>query len=684
MLTLDQFALEVKADVRQRIEPATGTPKLSEDAFTDFAVERLVEHNEALDHELCPDEWPARGAKYPAARVSAWHLSEDGARLDLFITEYRDEDPPPVITRAEAEQLFKKLRGFLRRALAGFYTELESSSPVFEAARRIHEAKSQLATAHLYLLTDGVVKNVTIDEEPVEGVQTRHILWDLDKLARLRGTERGTIELDFAKDYDGPVPALEMADASGEYRTYLAFLPASLLVRIYGEHGQRLLERNVRAFLQTKSKVNKGLQETLREEPHRFLAYNNGLCCTAAEVSVETYDDGHSLLKSVKDFQIVNGGQTTASIYHAHKTAGFDVNDVRVQMKLTVLSNPEDVTDVVPLISRYANSQNKVNTADFSANGPFHRALEELSRTRHAPPTSGLGRGTRWYYERARGSYEDDKFKNHTPAAIKRWEAEHPRSQRFSKTDLAKFEHTWDGYPFWVCTGAEKNFVRWTDRCEELGWPVVDEDYFRELVAKALLFKASDKVVAEHKEVGYKAQIATYTLAYLTTATGHRLPLRTIWEKQTVPASIIAALGVISNDARAYLTTPPGGRNISEWSKRPDCWEAFRARKITLPTSLRGVLIETPHEARRAQGNHEKVKETVAAAQTLGAEQWFALSKWAKERGHLQSWQRSLAFSMGKLAAQKRPPSPKQATQAVKIIEAARELGFAPDTAGPN
>lgn len=679
MLTLEQFAQEVKSDVRQRIEPATGTPKLSEEAFTDFAIERLVERNEALDHELCPDQWPARGAKNPAAQVSAWHLSDDGARLDLFITEYRDEDSPPVVTRAEADQLFKKLRGFLRRTLAGFHTELESSSRVFEAARRIHEAKSRLTTAHLYLLTDGVVKKADITEEPIEGIEVRYVLWDLEKLARLRGGERGTIELDFEKNYDGPVPALEMADTSGEYRTYLAFLPASLLVRIYGEHGQRLLERNVRAFLQAKGKVNKGLQDTLRDEPHRFLAYNNGLCCTAAEVEVETNDDGHSLLKAVKDFQIVNGGQTTASIYHAHKVTGIDVNDVRVQMKLTVLSNPEDVTEVVPLISRYANSQNKVNTADFSANGPFHRALEELSRTRFSPPTSGLGRGTRWYYERARGSYEDDKFKNRTPAAIKRWEGEHPRAQRFSKTDLAKFEHSWDGYPFWVCTGAEKNFVKWTDRCEELGWPVVDEDYFHELVAKALLFKAADKVVAEHDEVGYKAQIVTYTVAYLTTATERRLPLQTIWEKQAVPAPIIAALDLISREARIYLTNPPGGRNISEWCKRADCWEAFRSQKIALPANVRGALIETPHESRRAQGNHEKIKETVAAAQTLSAEQWFALSKWSKDRGHLQSWQRSLAFSMGKLAAQNRPPSPKQAAQAVKIIASAKDLGFAPE-----
>lgn len=684
MPTLEQFAEEVKHEVRHRIEPATGSPKLSEEAFTDLVVERLVDHNEALDHELCPSEWPARGAHSPAARVTAWNLSDDGARLDLFITDYRDEDTPPAVTRAEVERLFKLLRGFLKRALAGFHTDLESSSPVFEAARRIHEAKSSLATAHLYVLTDGVVKNVNIAEEPLDGINLRYVLWDLEKLARLRGGERGTIELDFAKDYDGAVPALEMADTSGEYRTYLAFLPASLLVRIYGEHGQRLLERNVRAFLQAKGKINKGLQETLRDEPHRFLAYNNGLCCTAAEVEVETNKDGHALLKAVKDFQIVNGGQTTASIYHASKASDTPLDDVRVQMKLTVLSSPEDVAEVVPLISRYANSQNKVNTADFSANGPFHRALEELSRTRWAPATSGLARGTRWYYERARGSYEDDKFKNRTPAAIKRWEAEHPRGQRFTKTDLAKFEHSWDAFPFWVCAGAEKNFVKWTDRCEEQGWPIVDEDYFHELVAKALLFKAADKVVAEHEEIGYKAQIVTYTVAYLTMATERRIDLRTIWEKQAVPSAIVSALEVISREARSYLTNPPGGRNISEWCKRAECWEGFRAKKITLPSKVDTVLVETAHEPRRALGNQEKAKETIAAAQTLSAEQWFALAKWAKERDHLQSWQRSLAFGMGRLASQGRQPTPKQATQAVRIIASATELGFEPGNVGKN
>jgi hypothetical protein len=220
------------------------------------------------------------------------------------------------------------------------------------------------------------------------------------------------------------------------------------LARVYGEHGQRLLERNVRAFLQAKGKVNKGLQQTLRETPHRFLAYNNGLCCTAAEVRMGKRRDGQTGLAWAKDFQIVNGGQTTASIYHALKKERLEISEVVVQVKLTVLNEPERIGELVPLIAKYANSQNKVNAADLAANGPFHHQLEQLSRTVWAPATAGLARGTHWYYERARGSYLDDKARQGTQARRREWEKLNPPNQKFTKTDLAKYEHAWrNHYP---------------------------------------------------------------------------------------------------------------------------------------------------------------------------------------------------------------------------------------------
>jgi len=335
---LEQFAEHLQEEVRDKCEPEEGVPPLMAEAFTTVALELLVEHNEAVDGALAAYDNPGKG-RLPAAKCNAWTLSGDGATLDLFSTLYLNEDSPTPVPRAEAERHFKLLRGFLRRALDGWHTKLEPSLPVFETMRQIHESRENLTTVRLFFLTDGVVKSGKIAQEQMDDLELRYVLWDLDKLSRLKVGERGTIELDFVAEHGGPVPAIETTSANGEYRTYLAFLPGPVLASIYGEHGQRLLERNVRAFLQARGKINKGLLRTLKEEPHRFLAYNNGLCCTAATVEVKSTQNGHALLKRLSDFQIVNGGQTTASLYHAMKKERTDITNVVVQLKLTVLSS---------------------------------------------------------------------------------------------------------------------------------------------------------------------------------------------------------------------------------------------------------------------------------------------------------------------------------------------------------
>jgi hypothetical protein len=574
------FAEHLKKEVRDKCEPDTGTPPLLSEAFTSVVIERLIEQNEAADSELCAWEDPGRG-KIPAAKLSAWSLSGDGATLDIFVSLYHNDDSPTVVTRAEADRHFKLLRGFLRRALDGWHTKLEPAFAIFGAMSAIHDAKDALTTVRLFFLTDGVVKAGEIEQEQMEDLELRYVLWDLDKLSRLQVGDREVIELDFVEDYGGSIPALETAAASGEYRAYLAFLPAPVLAKIYGQHGQRLLERNVRAFLSaTKGNTNKGLQKTLREEPHRFLAYNNGLCCTAASVEVETKQDGHALLRGVRDFQIVNGGQTTASIYHAMKRRCADISGVVVQLKLTVLHDPERVADIVPLISKFANSQNKVNAADFSANGKFHLEIEKHSRTLLAPAASGLDRGTYWYYERARGSYADDKLRQGTKARIRDWEKQSPGAQKFTKTDLAKYEQIWAGQPHIACRGAEKNFIAFAKRHEDEGEPMVDAAFFKHLVAKMILFKTTERIVTEQTGGEIRAQTVAYTMAWLAEKSGRRIDLGHIWEKQAVPAALRPAISAVAKAAYAHIKAQSG--ISTEAAKKPECWEKFQRMRIEL------------------------------------------------------------------------------------------------------
>lgn len=591
---IDQFAADLHQDVLAKTGDETD-PKLREEAFTELVLELLSEHNEADGADLCTFE--ARGSRRsPATKVNAWALSGDGATLDLFVTRYFGTGTPEQVTKPDARKHFELLESFLKSALEGVHARIEESSAAFEVSRRIHEARESLATVRLFLLSDGVLRALEAPEMSLPDVEVRPVVWDLEKLSHLRVGQRAVIQLDFENNYGGSIQCIQTADAMGEYRTFLAFMGAPLIARIYGEYGQRLLERNVRAFLQTKGKVNRGLQKTIKEHPNRFLAYNNGLCCTAAKVDVDVDRHGNARLNSVTDFQIVNGGQTTASIFHALKKEKSDVRHVMVQLKLTVISDPSRVSEMVPLISQYANSQNKVNTADFSANGPFHQKIEQLSRTVWAPAASGIDRQTHWYYERARGSYADDRSSQSSKAKRRDWEKQNPPRQKFTKTDLAKFELTWMSRPHLVCLGAEKAFLRHAEWLDDGGEPVVvEQTYFKHLVAKAILFKAAEIAFTAQELKGYRAQSVAYAVAWLAEESDRRIDLNRIWEQQHVSRALSEALAVACRAAHKHITSQSG--NPGEASKREPCWEAFQEMKLPVGDPWRRELAATPFVA---------------------------------------------------------------------------------------
>lgn len=631
---LAQFAEDVRQEARVRAGDEAPHDRL-EDAFTEWVLEQLAEHNEADDGNVLNHRAESRG-RWSAAKVNAWALSGDGATLDLFVSLYHGGDTVPVVGLPETRKHFKLLLGFLRRAREGVHTQLQDREDVFEVARRIHEAKDTLTTVRLFFFTDGIARAEDIEQEKLDGLELRYVLWDLKKLSQLEPGHRGVIELDFAQDFGGAIPCLAGLNASREYQTYLAFMPGRVLARIYGEYGQRLLERNVRAFLQVKGKINKGLQQTLREEPDRFLAYNNGLCCTAAELRLEKRNDHQMGLAWVRDFQIVNGGQTTASIYHAMKRERLDITQVVVQVKLTVLRNPQDTVEIVPLIAKYANSQNKVNAADLAANGKFHRDLEELSRTVTAPAITGLQSRTHWYYERARGSYLDDKSRQGTQARRRDWEKQNPPHQKFSKTDLAKYEHAWLGLPHLVCLGAEKNFVRFAERMEDDGEPEVNLDYFRHAVSKAILWRAAEKLFDTLDLEGYRANSVAFAVAWLAEKSGRRVDLNCIWTEQRLSPVLCEALKAICQAAWEHLNQQQG--NVGEASKKAECWEAFRRKEIALPTGWQDALANNAFVTPRTEEDAlsaawEKLRHGfLADARTLEGLEAYTGKEWIRSR----------------------------------------------------
>ena len=425
---LENFARGLQQQVITRAE-MEDEGAFRQTCFVQIMLEHMAELGIVEDAEVCLH-------RTVGVQVSAYALSENGESLDILVAIHTDAVPPETVLKSEASAAFKRATEFFKRSCKGYHAEVEESGAVFDAAQQIYQAsKETLTQVRFTLITDGILKNPPIPSQELPDVRVNYEIWDIERLFRSvnSGRQREVIEIDFEEATGALVPCLAQPESNSEYAAYLAIFPASAVVEMYGKYGARLLERNVRSFLQVRGKVNAGMRETIRNKPQMFLAFNNGLSATAEQVVLSDLPGGGKGIKSVRDLQIVNGGQTTASIFHAFKKDKADVKQLFVQVKLTVLKDPQQMDEVVPLISRFANSQNKIQEADLAANDAYHRKVEAFSRTVWAPPKDGTLRQTRWFYERARAQYQDERARAGTPAKLREFEAVHPKSQLFTK-----------------------------------------------------------------------------------------------------------------------------------------------------------------------------------------------------------------------------------------------------------
>lgn len=676
---LDKFV----EDLQQEIIAEADSDEIGEfrtDQFTRMAADYLIEAGEIDDINVC--YYKTRGMQ-----INGYSISQDEDCIDLFITIFNQQTPPVSVTKTQCETAFRQAETCLHKGLSGHYQSLEEASEVYDAFQRIYEIKDQITRCRIYLLTDGTVSQEMFTAESAGGISVSLNVWDIRRIYRFAtsGKKFEPIEIDFEEEYGSLIPCLSLADPDSDYQGYLAVIPGQILAGVYDRYGPRLLERNVRSFLQARGKVNKGIRSTILEEPHRFFAYNNGITATADHIEFKKEGNGIAI-KSIRNFQVVNGGQTTASLYHTAKKDKADLQGIFVQAKLSVI--PEEyVEEIVPLISRYANSQNKVNDADFYANDPFHVSVEELSRTVWTPAVDGSSRTTRWFYERARGQYMDAKAREGTPARKKKFEALSPSRQKFTKTDLAKYENTWMQLPHIVSLGAQKNFNDFAVRLKERGKVKVDVEYFEHLIAKAILFKKADKIIRDQDYGGYKANIVTYTISWLSHHTSQRIDLDKIWKEQDITPALQEAVRIVSAEVQRIITNPPNNRNITEWCKRKDCWDLIRETKVDIGNTLEGELIDVGKTAKRRpdkgiDGPNEQDQVLIDKIGGTPADQWFQISKWAKETNNLQPWQRGLSFSIGKILGRSGTVSPKQAKHGMVILEESEKLGFKYKEAG--
>ncbi|MDD5791437.1 MAG: AIPR family protein, partial [Erysipelotrichaceae bacterium] len=338
----------------------------------------------------------------------------------------------------------------------------------------------------------------------------------------------------------------------------------------------------------------------------------------------------------------------------------------------------EDMDEIVPRISAFANTQNKVQVADFSANDPFHRRVEELSRTIWASGAAGA-KPVNWFYERARGQYADMLSRETTTLRKKHFKETHPM---FTKTDLAKYENTWDQLPYQVSEGAQKNFRRFTIRLNDRKGILPDEKYFQRLIAKAILFRRTEKIVQQQQFGGYRANIVTYTIAFLSYKSAQRIDLDKIWKEQALSPVLEQEIANVSILVHGLIINPPNGANIGEWCKKEKCWEAVKNLQYSLSNEFEAELVAVGNTINKIPATYsidsltDDEQQIINNAADVPSETWFALSKWAKETNNFQPWLRSMLFSVGSIVGRGKKPSIKQAKHAIKALEDARTKGF--------
>lgn len=647
------YAHNLIEDVRTHAE-LTGSDL--REAFTQLMLEQFCADGHAEDAR--PVYFREHGLE-----VSGWGASSDDRVLDLFLTMYSPRaDEDHRIDGAYMAAAFKRLETFLVRCASGsISSNIDRISEVSEMTAAVRDKFGSAEKVRFIVFTNA--RSVMRDRIPPISLQGRQVvreLWDLQRLANwaFSGSKAEPIVAEFPEG----LRCLATPQTNEDYSVFLAIVPGRQLADLYSAHGARLLELNVRSFLQVRGGVNRGILETLRDSPERFLAYNNGIAATASFVDFDDRPDGRRVIRRIHNLQIVNGGQTTATIHHARRNK-ISVDDVHVQMKLTVVS-PDKLDDIVPQISAYSNTQNKVTASDLRANSGFHVEIERIIRNLWAPPSPTHPHDTRWFYERARGQYANALAREATEARRRIFRTTNPPGQRFTKSELAKFLESWAGRPNQVSLGAEKNFVLFSERLDTEP-ASVDVSFCRDLISKAILFRRTDKIVARLDFGGYKANIVTYTVAKLVAGTGGRIDLSRIWRDQAVSVALEAALAEISVLVQGVITTPPSGRaNIGEWTKQIKCWESIQNIDWSIPGALAAELIEADTYA-----------YDLNAVRGLSAAGWTELGAWGAAQGRFSLLEQETANEIARALSQGWDPAGKHVQAGALLLRRAAEAG---------
>ena len=671
-MDLREFASDFQENIKMAVE--MGNTDYDQE-LASAILEYLEDNGEVNVPELCVFQ-------KTRTRITAYDYNDEAESLDLFYL-IKAETLLGKVNKSKVEQGFNYLMSFYRESMSGTLLKavnVDNNDEIAEVAKLVQSTKGKINQLRLYVITNGLTDpdaGMAVESDDGEYI-IEYNVWDMQRVYQQHNIRTGKekVEIDFPTEYNTELQCLKMSEENPFVDAYMAIIPGITLAKIYKKYQQVLLEKNVRTFLQFKGKVNKGIRKTLREEPDMFFSYNNGISTTASEIEVKDVD-GALYITRLYDWQIVNGGQSTASISASLNDRDVELGKVFVPMKISVIRDAENGENIIKAISTSANSQTAIKNSDFSANEPYLVDLEKYSRSEWVP--NGNSKPVcKWYFERTRGQYLDQlaQLSGYNEKAFKR---EYPKNQKITKTDIAKYETSWNMMPYNVCRGAEKNYTIFVTDIKR-DKPEVTASYFKRVIAKCILFNTIDSIVKSKKLGGYKANMNAYLMASISFLSDRNLDLTYIWEQQMVQQEVIDRIEELIPMVWLHLTgsSSSGGNqssNVGEWSKKPECWNRLKLKLSEYEKFgqelMQGETNEDGSSLNPAQ--QSKIQE----AEAIEANYWFALANWAKTRDLLTPMDRKAAFNFGTMRSRNRAfKSLKQAQYALKIVARAEELGF--------
>jgi hypothetical protein len=622
----------------------------SEQIFTQIAINNLADAGETENASLAFDK-KAIGTRNQH-QINAYAVSDNYETLDLFITIFKGTEDISTTSKADIETAQKRISNFFSKCISKDYVnEIEESSEIFQLANTLanyQEIKENLARVNVIILTDGEYKGEFPKNEKVSDYNIFYRVVDIHFLYKISEESRVPIEINF-DDFDGEkflIPCLTGNADSKRYRTYIAIIPGVCLAKLYERYGARLLEQNVRSFLQVggRKSVNSGIRETIRNESEMFLAFNNGIAATADHIEL---DESGRFVSKINNLQIVNGGQTTASIYNTAKKDKADISKIFVQAKFTIIENPEQYSEIVSRISKYSNTQNKVNDADFSANNPVLVAFEKLSRFILAPINESRSYQTSWFFERARGQYKTLRSREgRTKSLQAAFDKKYPKNQMISKVELAKFinayQEMYEGNklvigPHIVVRGNEKNYAQFIGNNLPENIKKINNVYFEDVIAKCILFKNADKRYGiKPNSIGEMKQVVVpYTLSLLNNITDNKLNLYKVWKNQDVSNELSDFIYDLMKQVNQFILDTYNGQHYIEKAKKEECWNLVKNHswKFSL-NKIKSDLIDEKNPPKRnidVDIAEEELIQNKEIVKSIPPALWNEILQWGKE-----------------------------------------------------